>query len=81
MILMILFAGAISGFINKHPSLQILALAFLILIGVLLVAQGFHQEINKSYIYTAIAFSLIVELINMRMRKNKESVELNDEHL
>lgn len=81
MLLMMLFSGTISNFINKHPSLQILALSFLIMIGVMLVAEGFHQEINKSYIYTAIAFSLIVELINMRMRKKRASINLNDEHL
>ena len=79
MVLMMLFAGGISRFINKHPTLQILALAFLIMIGMMLVAEGFHQHINKSYIYTAIAFSLIVELINMRFRKKQESVTLNNE--
>ncbi len=81
MIMMMLFAGTISRFINKHPQLQILALSFLIMIGVMLVAEGFHQEINKAYIYTAIAFSLIVELINMRFRKNREPVQLNNEEL
>jgi predicted tellurium resistance membrane protein TerC len=79
MILMIFFAGTISRFINKHPSLQILALSFLIMIGMMLVAEGFHQEINKAYIYTAIAFSLLVELVNMRMRKNIKQVELRDQ--
>ncbi|HEX6334644.1 MAG TPA: TerC family protein, partial [Flavisolibacter sp.] len=77
MIIMMLFSGSISRFINKHPTLQILALAFLIMIGMLLVAEGFHQEINKSYVYTAIAFSLVVELINMRLRRNRQMVELN----
>jgi predicted tellurium resistance membrane protein TerC len=81
MTIMMLFSGAISRFINKHPTLQILALAFLIMIGVLLIAEGFHQHINKSYVYTAIAFSLIVELINMRLRKNKDMVDLNNEEL
>lgn len=81
MMIMIFFSGAISQFINKHPTLQILALAFLIMIGMMLVAEGFHQEINKSYIYTAIAFSLIVELINMRLRKRREPVDLNNETL
>lgn len=81
MIIMILFSGAISNFINKHPSLQILALAFLIMIGVLLVAEGFHQHINKSYVYVAIAFSLVVEMINMRLRKNRQSIELNKDTL
>lgn len=81
MVIMIFFSGIISRFINKHPSLQILALAFLIMIGMMLIAQGFHQEINKSYIYTAIAFSLVVELINMRLRRNRSQVDLNDESL
>ena len=81
MVIMIFFSGAISRFINKHPSLQVLALSFLIMIGMMLVAEGFHQEVNKAYIYTAIAFSLIVELINMRLRRNRESVDLNDESL
>jgi predicted tellurium resistance membrane protein TerC len=73
MTIMILFSGAISSFINKHPTLQVLALAFLIMIGMLLVAESFHQHINKNYVYTAIAFSLVVELINMRLRKNLKS--------
>lgn len=81
MTIMILFAGSISRFINKHPTLQILALAFLIMIGVMLVAEGFHQHFNKSYIYSAIAFSLIVELINMRLRKNNEQIDLNNQSL
>lgn len=81
MIIMMLFSGKISRFINKQPTLQILALAFLIMIGVLLVAEGFHQEFNKSYLYTAIAFSLVVELINMRLRKNREQVDLNNQRL
>ncbi|HUQ96686.1 MAG TPA: TerC family protein [Chitinophagaceae bacterium] len=79
--IMMIFSGAISNFINKHPSLQVLALAFLILIGVLLIAEGFHQHINKSYIYIAIAFSLIVELVNMRVRKARESITLNNKNL
>lgn len=81
MAIMMLFSGAISNFINKQPTLQVLALAFLIMIGVLLIAEGFHQEINKSYIYVAIAFSLVVELINMRLRKRRENVHLNNENL
>ena len=81
MIIMMIFASPISNFINKHPTLQILALAFLILIGVLLIAEGFHQHINKAYIYSAIAFSLVVELINMKMRKNRPQVHLNQEEL
>jgi predicted tellurium resistance membrane protein TerC len=74
---MMAFAGPISRFINNHPSLQVLALAFLIAIGIILVANGFHQDFNKGYIYTALAFSLVVELVNMRMRRSKENVQLN----
>lgn len=81
MTIMLLFAGAISRFINNHPTLQILALAFLIMIGVMLVAEGFQQHFNKAYIYTAIAFSLLVELINMRLRKNRTQVDLNNDAL
>lgn len=77
MIVMMLFSGAISRFINQHPTLQILALAFLILIGFMLMldAMGFH--VPKGYIYFAVAFSLIVEMVNMRMRKSKTPVTLN----
>lgn len=71
MIVMILFAKRISLFINKNPTLQILALSFLILIGVMLILESMHHEIPKGYIYFAIFFSLIVELLNMRLRKNK----------
>jgi len=75
-LIMMAFAGAISKFINKHPTLQMLALSFLIAIGIMLVAEGFHQKIDKSYIYTMIAFSLLVELLNMRLRKKSESIRL-----
>jgi predicted tellurium resistance membrane protein TerC len=75
-IIMMIFAGPISRFINKNPTLQMLALAFLIAIGIMLVAEGFHQKISKSYIYTMIAFSLLVEMLNLRIRKRHESVKL-----
>lgn len=74
-LLMMVFAGPISRFINRNPTLQMLALAFLIAIGIMLVAEAFHQEINKGYIYSMIAFSLIVEMLNMRLRK-KQSLKL-----
>jgi predicted tellurium resistance membrane protein TerC len=77
MLMMIAFAGTISRFINRNPTLQMLALAFLIVIGIMLIAQGFHQEISKGYIYTAMAFSLFVEILNMRLRRNTEKVKLN----
>ena len=78
---MMAFAGVISSFINKHPSLQMLALSFLILIGFMLCAEALGEHISKSYIYTAIAFSLVVEMLNMRLRKNKEPIQLNNEEL
>jgi predicted tellurium resistance membrane protein TerC len=66
---MMLFSNAVSHFINTHPTMQMLALSFLILIGVMLIAKGFHQEVNDGYIYFSIAFSLGVELLNMKFRK------------
>ncbi|HKH60688.1 MAG TPA: TerC family protein [Flavitalea sp.] len=77
MLVMIGYSGIITRFINKHPTFQMLALTFLIVIGILLVAEAFHQTISKSYVYTAIAFSLTVELLNMRLRKNQQPVQLN----
>ena len=69
MIVMIYFVEMISRFIKKHPTLQILALSFLILIGFMLVIDGFHFEVPKGYIYFALFFSVMVEVINMRIRK------------
>lgn len=65
---MLLFAGAIGDFINAHPSMKVLALSFLILIGVMLLAEALGQHIDKGYIYVSMAFALGVELINMRIR-------------
>lgn len=77
-LVMMAFAGPISKFINTHPTMQMLALSFLILIGVMLIAEGFHQHVSKGYIYFAIAFSLGVEVLNMRMRKSSSrTVQLN----
>jgi len=69
---MLLFAKQIGDFVNKHPSMKILALSFLLLIGVLLTAEGLGQHINKGYIYFAMAFALIVELLNIRFRAKQE---------
>ena len=74
---MLAFARAISAFVERHPSMKILALAFLLLIGVMLIADGMGQHIGKGYIYFAMAFSLGVELINMRMRRNLAPVVLH----
>lgn len=75
--IMMAFAGKISRFINQNPTLQILALSFLILIGFMLMIEGFHFEVPKGYIYFAVFFSLAVELVNMRVRKKStDPVEL-----
>jgi predicted tellurium resistance membrane protein TerC len=65
---MMAFAGSIGAFVERHPTIKMLALSFLILIGVMLIAQGFDQKIDKGYIYFAMAFSLFVELLNLRFR-------------
>lgn len=67
---MMFSAGAISGFISRHPAVKLLALAFLLLIGATLVAEGFGQHVAKGYIYFAMAFSVCIELLNIRMRRN-----------
>lgn len=73
---MMLFAGPISRFINKHPTLQMLALSFLILIGFMLIVEGLHVHVPKGYIYFAVFFSMIVEILNMRLRKKSRPVRL-----
>jgi predicted tellurium resistance membrane protein TerC len=70
---MLLFAKQIGDFVNKYPSMKILALSFLLLIGVLLTAEGLGQHINKGYIYFAMAFSLMVELLNIRFRAKRDA--------
>lgn len=74
--IMMIFAGAISRFINNHPTLQILALSFLILIGFMLIVEALHYEVPKGYIYFAVGFSLLVEVLNMRFRKKSNPVQL-----
>lgn len=77
-IAMMLFAGPIGKFVERHPTIKMLALAFLLLIGVTLIAEGLHQHIPKGYIYFAMAFSVMVEVLNMRLRKKpKEPVHLH----
>jgi predicted tellurium resistance membrane protein TerC len=66
---MLVFAGAVGRFVERHPTMKMLALSFLILIGVMLVAEGLGQHIDKGYIYFAMAFSLLVELLNLRLRR------------
>jgi len=70
-LVMMLFAKAIGDFVNKHETLQILALSFLILIGFMLIVEAIHIHVPKGYIYFAVFFSLVVEVINIRARKKK----------
>jgi len=76
---MMAFAGTIGSFVQKHPTIKMLALSFLILIGVTLIAEGLDQHIPKGYIYFAMAFSVLVEILNLRLRKAKnEPVHLHN---
>jgi predicted tellurium resistance membrane protein TerC len=77
MLIMLISAGKISGFVERHPTIKILALSFLLLIGVMLVAESFGAHISKGYIYFAMAFSLAVEMLNMRFRK-KSVIKVTD---
>jgi len=70
---MMVFAGSIGAFVQKHPTVKMLALSFLLLIGVTLIAEGFDQHIPKGYIYFAMAFSVLVEILNLRLRKPKSA--------
>jgi predicted tellurium resistance membrane protein TerC len=74
--LMLLAMGPLSGFVDRHPSIKLLALAFLLLIGAMLVAEGMGQHVPKGYIYVAMAFSLFVEVLNMRYRRRQGPVRL-----
>ncbi|MBC8071943.1 MAG: TerC family protein [Deltaproteobacteria bacterium] len=74
---MLVFAGSIGEFVTRHPSMKVLALSFLTLIGAMLVAEGWGHHVGKGYIYVAMAFSLLVELLNMRYRKRQAPVQLH----
>ncbi len=77
MLVMLGSAGAVSGFVERHPSVKMLALGFLLLIGVMLVAEGMGTHVDKGYIYLAMAFSLFVEMLNLRYRKKRQPVSLH----
>lgn len=83
MVFMVMFVNKISDFIDRHPSLKMLALSFLIMIGALLVAEAFHQAIPKGYVYFAMGFSVAVEALNIRARSKRAAlkpVELHKEY-
>jgi predicted tellurium resistance membrane protein TerC len=77
MFFMLIFVNHVSAFIDRHPTIKMLALSFLILIGCALVAEGFHRAIPKGYIYFAMAFSLGVEALNIRVRAKAKKVDLH----
>lgn len=76
---MLLFAGSVGEFVEKHPTVKMLALAFLVMIGTLLIAEAFKVHVPKGYIYFSMAFSFFVEMLNIRMRKNSKPVGLRKE--
>jgi predicted tellurium resistance membrane protein TerC len=78
MVVMLLGMNAVGGFVERHPSIKLLALSFLILIGVMLVAEGMGHHMPKGYIYFAMAFSLFVEMLNMRFRRKAPPVHLHE---
>jgi predicted tellurium resistance membrane protein TerC len=92
-VIMMIFAGPVSKFVNEHPTIQILGLSFLILIGVMLLAEGSHlahfrfgndvevTSIPKGYLYFAIFFSLFVEFLNLRMKKTRNAVKLHNSEI
>lgn len=81
-VFMMAFAGKIGAFVQKHPTVKMLALSFLILIGVTLIAEGFDQHIPKGYIYFSMAFSVFVEMLNLKLRKPaKAPVKLHDAYV
>lgn len=75
MIIMIKYSGKVSDFINKNPTIKVLALSFLLMIGVVLILESLHQHVDKAVIYISIAFSLFVEMLNIQMRKKSEDEE------
>jgi predicted tellurium resistance membrane protein TerC len=75
---MMIFAGAVSDFVEKHPTVKMLALSFLLLIGVMLVAEGIGSHINKGYIYFAMGFSLLVEVLNLRAKAKRDRKRTTD---
>jgi predicted tellurium resistance membrane protein TerC len=75
MIIMIMFAGKVSDFIHKHPTIKMLALSFLLMIGLLLLVEGFHVAVPKGYVYFAMLFSFAVEMLNIKMRNKNKPVK------
>jgi len=80
--LMMVFAGAIGRFVSDHPTIKMLALSFLVVVGVVLVAEGFDHHVPKGYVYFAMAFSVAVEMLNIRLRKRSaKPIQLHPPHI
>jgi predicted tellurium resistance membrane protein TerC len=77
---MVVFAEPLSAFVDKHPTVKILALSFLLLIGTALIAEGLEFHIPKGYIYFAMAFSVMVEMLNLRMKRVTPPVDLREKY-
>ena len=80
MIIMLIFSEKVSDFINKHPTIKMLALAFLLMIGMLLILDAFHVHVPKEFVYFSMAFSLLVEFLNLRMKRKEELRRKNSDH-
>jgi predicted tellurium resistance membrane protein TerC len=79
---MMISSGAINDFVHRHPTVKMLALSFLLMIGVALIAEGFDRHIPKGYIYFAMAFSMFVEMLNLKTRKHAVApVKLREEYV
>jgi predicted tellurium resistance membrane protein TerC len=72
MLVMMWFSGPISRFINERPTIKMIALSFLVAIGIMLIAEAFGEHLQKGYIYFALVYALVVEMLNLRMRKNQK---------
>jgi predicted tellurium resistance membrane protein TerC len=80
--IMLLASGSISNFVNQHPTVKMLALSFLLLIGLTLLVDGLHQHIPKGYVYFAMGFSVFVEVLNLRLRTPKAApVQLHETYV
>lgn len=79
-IFMMIFAAPLSGFVHRHPTIKMLALSFLLLIGLTLIVEGFDVHIPKGYIYFAMGFSVFVEMLNLRLRKKTSPVKIHDRY-
>src|SRR5262249_19519016 len=77
---MMMFSGVLSSFVAKHPTIKMLALSFLLLIGLSLLVEGFGIHVPKGYVYFAMGFAVFVELLNLRLRRKRQPVELHERY-